>query len=190
MSATVVERPDLRATVLRLREVMAKAPPALAPVVAEPSAPPPAPVEPETVETIASEAETLLREALDHAGIQRDSIRMVLACHAAMVRLAPAQVREIGALVQAAREPMTPEERDAWKAEFMGAVTAALARLEGIHRQGAQDYALALRDEARRLVRATDAAAIWRAAGAMGGSWLVGLLMGGVIVAALLRHGF
>ena len=133
---------------------------------------------PETVESVAAEAQALLEAALNHGSIQRDSVRMVLACHAAMARLLPAHAREVGDLVRSAREPMTPAERDAWKAEFLAEVTAALARLEGTHCQGVQDYALALRDEAARLVRAADHAAVWRAAWAMVAMLLLGAALG------------
>ncbi|MDO9712561.1 hypothetical protein [Paracraurococcus lichenis] len=197
MIATAAGRPDLRDTVLRLREAMRARPrspesPAAAAVVTPVPAPagpaePGVVAEPETVEAIAAEVETLLREALAHPGVQRDSVRLVLACHAAAARLAPAQVREIRALIAGAREPMTAEEREAWKADFMAFVREGLARLEAVHRQGAQDYGLALRDETRRLVRAADTAAVWRAAWAMGLAWVAGAVVGGAVVAALLR---
>lgn len=82
---------------------------------------------------LAGEAEAVLREALEHHGIQRDSIRLVLACHALMLPVLPAHAKELERIMEAGRRPMAPEEVAAWKAELMGAVVGSLARLEALH---------------------------------------------------------
>lgn len=171
--------PDLRAVGDKLRAGLARRK-AAAPVVQSGPvvAPTPALVVEETMEGIAQEGRTLIQEALEHSGIQRDSVRMVLACHAVMTRLLPAHAKEIGVLVKEAREPMTEAEREAWKTEFMQAVTASLEKLEAVHRGGVEAGVLALRDEARRLIRATDNAAAWRASGIILAALLTGLVLG------------
>ena len=128
-----------------------------------PAPPPPKPAHEETVEEVAAEATDILGEALRNGAIARDSVRMVLACHAATVRLLAAKSREDRALAKEAREPMPTAEREAWKREFMAEARAALAEVVKVHRDGAKETVLAIRDEVHgREVCDNDAA--WRAA--------------------------
>lgn len=117
----------------------------------------------ETVEEVAREALGLLEEALSSSAIQRDSVRMVLACHLAQTRLVLAQSQEGKALLAEARQPMPTSERDAWKREFMAEARAALDEVVKVHRDGAKETVLAIRDEVTRMVRSADNAAAWRA---------------------------
>jgi hypothetical protein len=192
MSATAAPaRPNLRAAALRLKEVMVPAAKP-APVTTEVNTPEPAPVveppEPESLEAIAEEAAELLEKALGDAGIQRDSIRMVLACHAIMVRLFPAMKREFEETSKANRVPMTKAERDTWKREFMASVDTSLSKLETIHLEGARDYGAVLRGEVARLQRAADNSAVWRAAGAIAGASVTCLFLGAWIMWVAIRH--
>ena len=150
--------------------------------------------EPETVEEVAEEALELLRAALEDGAVQRDSVRMVLGCHAAMVRLdraraaeARGMLEEMRGLLEEARQPVPAAERERWRREFTEDARAALEEVKQAHRDGAEMAALSVRDEARRLVRAADNGAAWRAAGLLAASFVFGSLCSGVAVWSLCR---
>lgn len=196
-------RPELNAVALALRNGLARRqggqgaappPPATAPAAAPAAksvgaAAVAVPEQDDSLEGIAQEARDLIQDALEHGGIQRDSVRGVLACHAIMVQLLPAHAQRmddtadrIEELLREAREPMSAEDKAAWKAEFMAAVTAALGKLEAVHQQAAKQAVAAVQAEAARMVRATDKLAVQRAGRGYVVALAVGLLLGGATV--------
>jgi hypothetical protein len=142
----------------------------------------PTPPQEETVEEVAAEATAILLEALQNGAIARDSVRMVLGCHVAVLRALVAKSREDRALAKEAREPMPTAEREAWKREFMAEARAALADVVKVHRDGAKETVLAIRDEAGRLVRSADNGAAWRAGWLIVGSFVAGGLGGVALI--------
>lgn len=135
---------------------------------------------------IAHEAEEEYRRALEHHGIQRDSIRLVIACHAMTAQLLPAHARELERIMEAGRQPMSEQEVAAWKAELMEAAAGSLARIEEAHRTvGERAYAGAsdgVRGAAAKLVRGQDRANAIRLGGWFGGAFIAGAALAAATV--------
>ncbi|MBL6081640.1 hypothetical protein JMJ56_26975 [Belnapia sp. T18] len=77
-------------------------------------------------------------------GIQRDSVRAVLACDAIMVEFLPAHAREVTKcgdqlvkLIRDAPKEMSAAQQAAWNVNFLSSVTDPLGRLDSVHKAAA-----------------------------------------------------
>lgn len=161
-------------------------PPAAVPVPRASTAAAPAASSAAGLYEIAHEAEEEYRRALAHHGIQRDSIRLVIACHAMTAQLLPAHARELERIMEAGRRPMSEQEVAAWKAELMDAVAGSLVRIEEAHSTvGERAYAGALegvRGAAAKLVRGQERASAIRLGGWFGGAFMAGAALAAAAV--------